>query len=211
MTIYRNSGDIVLNRGCPRYVSNALAYLCCSTKHTSSRDFRTFGEDNIRHPRDGDTSDVYVRVPSFRIKSKWRCVAEYIIIITGRELRGRFMANNIYRATDFEILPLNPDVSVQNPPNRVEAHLLALVRSHLYGGYFLYSYGWDLTRRLQAQWETLKDDAGKALWEVVSCDFLIRYLDFHLLYLLFYSRRMIVSSGTSMRMTLSKKKVCTAE
>ena len=78
------------------------------------------------------------------------------------------MANNVYRATDFEILPLNPDVSVQNPPNRVEAHLLALVRSHLCGGYFLYSYGWDLTRRLQAQWETLKDDAGKALWEVVS-------------------------------------------
>ena len=78
------------------------------------------------------------------------------------------MGNNVYRATDYEVLPLNTDVSVQNPPNRVEAHLLALVRSHLYQSSFLYSYGWDLTRRLQAQWETLKDDAGKALWEVVS-------------------------------------------
>ena len=95
------------------------------------------------------------------------CTAEYIIIITGRELRGRFLGNNVYRATDYDILPLNPDVQVSSPPNVVEAHLLALVRSHLYGGFFLYSYGWDLTRRLQAQWETLEQDAGKALWEVV--------------------------------------------
>ncbi|KIP01492.1 hypothetical protein PHLGIDRAFT_113019 [Phlebiopsis gigantea 11061_1 CR5-6] len=95
-------------------------------------------------------------------------MSEYVIIITGRELRGRFMGNNVYRATDYEVLPLNPDISVQNPPNRVEAHLLALVRSHLYQSSFLYSYGWDLTRRLQAQWETLKDDAGRALWEVAD-------------------------------------------
>ena len=80
-----------------------------------------------------------------------RIPAEYVLIITGRELRGRFMGHNVYRATDYDVLPLNPDVSVQNPPNAVEAHLLALVRSHLYGGYFLYSYGWDLTRRLQAR------------------------------------------------------------
>ncbi|EKM60821.1 uncharacterized protein PHACADRAFT_133631 [Phanerochaete carnosa HHB-10118-sp] len=95
-------------------------------------------------------------------------MSEYIIIITGRELRGRFMGHNVYRATDYDILPLNPDVSVQTPPSAVESHLLALVRSHLYGGYFLYSYGWDLTRRLQAQWQTLDDDAGKALWEVAD-------------------------------------------
>ncbi len=78
------------------------------------------------------------------------------------------MGHNVYRATDYDILPLNPDVAVSNPPNPVEAHLLALVRSHLYGGYFLYSYGWDLSRRLQAQWETIQEDAGRALWEVVS-------------------------------------------
>lgn len=78
------------------------------------------------------------------------------------------MGNNVYRSTDYDILPLNPDVSVSNPPNAAETHLLALVRSHLYGGYFLYSYGWDLTRRLQAQWGAIQEDAGRALWEVVS-------------------------------------------
>ncbi len=77
------------------------------------------------------------------------------------------MGNNVYRATDYDILPLNPDVLVSSPPTVAEAHLLGLVRSHLYAGCFLYSYGWDLTRRLQAQWETLQGDAGKALWEVV--------------------------------------------
>ena len=80
------------------------------------------------------------------------------------------MGHNVYRATDYDILPLNPDISVQSPPNAVEAHLLGLVRSHLYSGHFLYSYGWDLTRRLQAQWQTLQEDGSKALWEVVRTD-----------------------------------------
>ena len=77
------------------------------------------------------------------------------------------MRQNIYRATEYDILPLNPDVSVQNPPNIVESHLLALVQSHLQGGTFFFSYGWDITRRLQAQWNTLQDDGDKALWEIV--------------------------------------------
>lgn len=77
------------------------------------------------------------------------------------------MGQNIYRATDYDVLPLNPDVSVANPPNAVEAHLLALVRSHLNGGYFLFSYGWDLTRRLQAQWLAMETDQEKSLWEAV--------------------------------------------
>ena len=94
-------------------------------------------------------------------------IAEYVIIITGRELRGRIMGQNVYRATDYDILPLNPDVIVSSPPNLAEAHLLHLVRSHLYGGNFLFSYAWDLTRRLQAQWQSIQEDTGKALWEVV--------------------------------------------
>ena len=94
--------------------------------------------------------------------------AEYIIVITGRELRGHLMRQNIYRATEYDILPLNPDVSVQTPPNAVEAHLLALVRSHLQGGTFYFSYAWDITRRLQAQWTTLQQDTDKVLWEIVS-------------------------------------------
>lgn len=94
--------------------------------------------------------------------------AEYIIILTGRELKGRIMGQNIYHATDYDFLPLNPDVSIVNPPNAVEAHLQALVKSHLYGGYFLFSYGWDLTRRLQAQWSAIEVDKERALWEAVS-------------------------------------------
>ena len=78
------------------------------------------------------------------------------------------MRQNIYRATEYDILPLNPDVSVQTPPNAVEAHLLALVRSHLQGGTFFFSYGWDITRRLQAQWASLQQDGDKPLWEIVS-------------------------------------------
>ena len=101
------------------------------------------------------------------VMSSWRFTAEYVIILTGREQKGRLMGQNIYRATDYDILPLNPDVSVANPPNAVEAHLLALVRSHLNGGYFLFSYGWDLTRRLQAQWLAMESDQEKSLWEAV--------------------------------------------
>ena len=105
-------------------------------------------------------------------------IAEYIILLTGRELKGQLMGHNIYRATEFDILPLNPDVSIANPPNVVEAHLLALVRSHLYGGNFLFSYGWDVTRRLQAQWTTHKQDEGKAMWEVVCFHSYMRMLWF---------------------------------
>lgn len=65
-------------------------------------------------------------------------------------------------------MPLNPDVSVQNPSHRVEAYLLALVKSHLNGGSFFFSHTWDLSRRLQVQWLSEKADAGKAMWEVVS-------------------------------------------
>ncbi|KAI0803150.1 SacI homology domain-containing protein [Irpex lacteus] len=135
LTIYRNSGDVVLNP--------PNTPLPASAERSGKTIYGIFGMVTL-------------------------VMSEYIIIITGRELRGRFMGHNVYRATDYDILPLNPDVSVSNPPNPVEAHLLALVRSHLYGGYFLYSYGWDLTRRLQAQWETIQEDAGRALWEVAD-------------------------------------------
>ncbi|KAI0095261.1 SacI homology domain-containing protein [Irpex rosettiformis] len=135
LTIYRNSGDLVLNP--------PNTPLPASAERSGKTIYGIFGMVTL-------------------------VMSEYIIIITGRELRGRFMGHNVYRATDYDILPLNPDVSVSNPPNSVETHLLALVRSHLYGGHFLYSYGWDLTRRLQAQWETIQGDAGRALWEVAD-------------------------------------------
>ena len=94
--------------------------------------------------------------------------AEYLILITNRERFGGITANDIFNANEFEIMPLNPDVSVQNPSHPVEAYLLALVRSHLNGGSFFFSYTWDLTRRLQVQWLAEKEDTGKAMWEVVG-------------------------------------------
>lgn len=97
------------------------------------------------------------------------CSAEYLVVITGRESQGHLMGHEIFRATDFDILPLNPNVSVQSPPHPVETHLLALLKSHLYGGYFLYSCGQDITRRLQTQWENHDADEGKAYFEVVRC------------------------------------------
>ncbi|KAL6299034.1 SacI homology domain-containing protein [Sparassis latifolia] len=135
LTIYRNSGDIVLN---PLNMP-----LPAIAERSGKTIYGIYGMISL-------------------------AMSEYIIIITGRELRGRLMSQNIYRATDYDILPLNPDVSVVSPPNRVEAHLLALVRSHLTNGSFFFSYGWDLTRRLQAQWASLQKDADGPLWEVAD-------------------------------------------
>jgi phosphatidylinositol 4-phosphatase len=93
--------------------------------------------------------------------------ADYLIVLTGRTLQGRLMGHDVYRATEFDILPLAA-ISPHDPPHPVESHLLALVRSHLNGGNFLFSYTYDLTRRIQKQWETRAEDTGKAIWEVVS-------------------------------------------
>ncbi|KAF8641228.1 hypothetical protein AX17_000862 [Amanita inopinata Kibby_2008] len=95
-------------------------------------------------------------------------LSDYIILLTGRELRGCFLGHDIYRATRFDILPINSNVPAYGSPHPVEAHLLALVRSHLEGGNFLFSYDWDLTRRLQAQWETRDANTNKSLWEMAD-------------------------------------------
>ncbi|EIN13658.1 hypothetical protein PUNSTDRAFT_117371 [Punctularia strigosozonata HHB-11173 SS5] len=95
-------------------------------------------------------------------------LSEYLIVITQREYRGRLGGEDIYSATGFDILPLDANASVIHPLNAIEGHLLALLQSHLKTGTFLFSYTWDLTRRLQAQWENNKKDEGKALWEVAD-------------------------------------------
>jgi hypothetical protein len=83
------------------------------------------------------------------------------------------MGHDVYRATEFDILPLGI-MATYLPPHPVEAHLLALVRSHLNGGNFLFSYTWDLTRRLQVQLSADENDTGKAFWEVVRALPLVR-------------------------------------
>lgn len=84
--------------------------------------------------------------------------------MTGRESHGHILGHEVFRATDFKVLPLAASPVYEHP---VESHLLALVRAHLFGGSFWFSYTWDLTRRLQAQRLARDQDAGKALWETV--------------------------------------------
>ncbi|KAI0044382.1 hypothetical protein FA95DRAFT_1545168 [Auriscalpium vulgare] len=95
-------------------------------------------------------------------------LSEYVIVITGREQRGKLLGHPIYRAVDFDILPLDPSASVSSPPHAVEAHLLALVKSHLSSGSFLFSYDFDITRRLQAQYVAREKDEGRAFWEIAD-------------------------------------------
>ncbi|THH17404.1 hypothetical protein EW146_g3395 [Bondarzewia mesenterica] len=130
-----------------------------------------------------NSGDIVLEAPNFTVPSNAKrsgktiygilgliplVLSEYLIVITGRELRGTLLGHAIYRAVDFEILSLDPTVSVSTPPHPVEAHLLALVRSHLKSGVFLFSYSFDLTRRLQAQWVAQEQDDGRAFWEVAD-------------------------------------------
>lgn len=108
--------------------------------------------------------------------TRYPLAAEYLIVITGRELQGHLLGHPIYRAVDFDILPIRPGLSVAKPSHPVETHLLALVRSHLNGGLFLYSYVFDVTRRLQAQYVARESDERKPIWETVRAAFQTHYL-----------------------------------
>ncbi|KAF8750698.1 SacI homology domain [Rhizoctonia solani] len=83
---------------------------------------------------------------------------DYLILITARERRGLIFGHIVYRATDFAILPIAPPPAPDHPAER---HLLALVRTHLKTGAFWFSYGWDLTTRLQNQ----RPNDTRPLWE----------------------------------------------
>jgi len=127
----------------------------------------TLGKDTLWHSWLNISFSLCVQLFSFRRQHSCSRPAEYLIVLTGRTLVGRFMGHDVYRATEFDILPLGA-VSAHLPSHPVEAHLLALVRSHLEGGNFLFSYTWDLTRRLQVQWPSREADARRYMWEVAS-------------------------------------------
>ena len=94
-------------------------------------------------------------------------IAEYIIVMTDRERVGELLGHDVYRATEYDLLPLDTRVSPQNAMHPVEDHLLALVKYHFQSGHFLCSYSWDLSRRLQSQWSTQVHDQTRFMWEVV--------------------------------------------
>ncbi|EJT97779.1 hypothetical protein DACRYDRAFT_71440 [Dacryopinax primogenitus] len=94
--------------------------------------------------------------------------ADFLIVITNRARHGRLIGSEIYLATDFKVLPIPSTAnSAQLLDHPVEKRLLTLVKNHLDSGKFWFSYGWDLTRRLQSQWGDVKVE-GEGLWR--KCD-----------------------------------------
>ncbi|KAL5495670.1 SAC1 [Sanghuangporus weigelae] len=91
-------------------------------------------------------------------------ITDYVVVMTGLEFKSELLGHEIFRATKFDLLPVNPDVEPELYP--AEHYLTGLLRKHLEEGLFWFSYTWDLTRRLQAQWSDSGD--GKHLWEVAD-------------------------------------------
>lgn len=93
-------------------------------------------------------------------------LADYLVLITGRSpARGRMNGHTIYLATEFRVLPIATPSANTLVSHPVERHLVTLVEKHLSTSVLWFSYGWDLTRSLQAQAREPSDD--KALWETV--------------------------------------------
>lgn len=85
--------------------------------------------------------------------------ADYLVIITQRTPSCRLLSHQIYLATDFRLLPLNPASSSQAIlGNPIENELVSLVELGLKAGPMWFSYGWDLTNTLQRQ--KALEDAG---------------------------------------------------
>ena len=91
--------------------------------------------------------------------------AEYLIVITEREPRGRIDGHTIYLATDFRLFPISSPTAVHPSGQASERYLLSVVERHLLSGLFWFSYGWDITTRLQAQASVNRE--GKPMWELV--------------------------------------------
>ncbi|KAF8324844.1 inositol/phosphatidylinositol phosphatase [Cantharellus anzutake] len=92
---------------------------------------------------------------------------DYLVLITGRSpARGRMNGHTIYLATEFRVLPIATPSANTLISHPVERHLVGLVENHLSASVLWFSYGWDLTRSLQAQ--ALRPSEGKALWETLD-------------------------------------------
>ena len=96
-------------------------------------------------------------------------LADFLVLITGRSpARGRMNGHVIYLATEFRVLPVATPSRNSLLAHPVEKHLVDLVEQHLASSVLWFSYGWDLTRTLQAQ--TVNPAEGRPLWETVcSC------------------------------------------
>ncbi|KAG9031598.1 hypothetical protein FRB95_002527 [Tulasnella sp. JGI-2019a] len=128
---------------------------------------RKTGNITLSQPGDAAASPAQQVLPAYGIMGILSLsTSDFLIVITARSLQGRIDGHPIYLATDYRILPLSPPSYASLLDHPVEKHLLRLVEKHLYGGKFWFSYGWDLTRRLQAQATTSSE--GKAMWEMAD-------------------------------------------
>ena len=172
--VHRHSGDIVLERESSIHVYELWRVIVSRTapnsaipssaKRYKKTVYGIYGLISL-------TQCKFLQSSRNPVLTRHGHAAEYLIIITGRELKGQLLGHAVYRAVDFDILPLDPGISASKPSHPVETHLLALVRTHLNSGQFLYSYEFDVTRRLQAQYVAREKDEGKPMWEIVSVTF----------------------------------------
>lgn len=87
------------------------------------------------------------------------------MVITARTPSCRLLAQPIYLATDFRLLPLSPlstSSTILNHP--VEKELVSLVEQGLKSGRMWYSYGLDLTNTMQRQQELEERGHGVKEW-----------------------------------------------
>ena len=102
--------------------------------------------------------------------------ADFLILITDSEVQGHLVGHEVYRATQYKVLPIAPHLTTTQLLNHpIEKRLLALVHSHLYSATLHYSYTCDMTRRMQAQWVDQEMDASKAPWEAADTRFFWNY------------------------------------
>ncbi|KAG8824745.1 hypothetical protein FRC19_001165 [Serendipita sp. 401] len=101
---------------------------------------------------------------------------DFLVVITGRVSKGKILGQEIFQATDYKVLPISSGATTaQILAHPIEQHLLALVHSHLYSASFIFSYEWDVTRRMQAQVIAQNDDATKAPWQAADVRFFWNY------------------------------------
>ncbi|KAG8817964.1 hypothetical protein FRC17_011020 [Serendipita sp. 399] len=101
---------------------------------------------------------------------------DFLVVITGRVSKGKILGQELFQATDFKVLPISSGATTaQILAHPIEQHLLALVHSHLYSSTFIFSYEWDVTRRMQAQVIAQNDDAAKTPWQAADLRFFWNY------------------------------------
>ncbi|CCA67182.1 probable SAC1-recessive suppressor of secretory defect [Serendipita indica DSM 11827] len=102
--------------------------------------------------------------------------SDFLVLITDRKSKGKLLGKDIYQATDYKVLPIASGASVsQILGHPIEKQLLGLIHSHLFSATFIFSYEWDVTRRMQAQLIAANDDAAKAPWQAADLRFFWNY------------------------------------